>query len=150
LQLTSGGDIRSTSTQINDWREWTFDPIGNRTAKKRGSGSLLTWGSNQLNQVISTPSGGVNLGSPTYDYSGNMLTQTGWTYTYDGNEARQPGNGVANRSAAAPSLARGEPDRAPLGRAGEQHRLRPAYKTSTQETYRYSYDYLGRRVRKER
>ncbi len=113
-KLTSGGAIDTVTPATSAMREWTFDPIGNRTQEKRAGGSWLGWSANNLNQVTATPSGGVNLGNPTYDWTGNMTAQNGWTYTYDG-----------------------------------ENRLRTATPSSG-AFYRYSYDYLGRRVRKEK
>ena len=110
-QLDASGGVTTASPQPDSLRAWTFDPMGNRTQETRGT-TTASWSANNLNQVTATGSSG--FGNPGYDWSGNLIAQSGWTYTYDG-----------------------------------ENRLRTAYQTSTGQTYRYSYDYLGRRVRKE-
>lgn len=58
--------------------QYNYDPIGNRLTSAVGSSSI-NYISNELNQYTQ-----VGTQNPTYDADGNMLTNDGWTYTWNG------------------------------------------------------------------
>ena len=57
---------------------YNFDPIGNRLTANL-AGTSYNYTTNMLNQYTV-----VNSNQPTYDDDGNMLTNGGWTYTWNG------------------------------------------------------------------
>ena len=57
---------------------YSFDPIGNRLTANL-AGTSYNYTTNMLNQYTV-----VNSKQPTYDDDGNMLTNGGWTYTWNG------------------------------------------------------------------
>ncbi len=56
---------------------YAYDGIGNRTTASEDS-AVVNYTANLLNQYTA-----VNEDTPAYDADGNMLTNAGWTYTWN-------------------------------------------------------------------
>ncbi|MCF7855854.1 MAG: hypothetical protein K9N51_13730 [Candidatus Pacebacteria bacterium] len=60
---------------------WAYDPIGNRQHYAENE-TVLTYLVNQLNQYTNIANGVTH--APSYDDDGNMISYSGWTYQWNG------------------------------------------------------------------
>jgi RHS repeat-associated protein len=75
-----GADLNDTSSPVPaEYREYTYDPIGNRqNAIDQDGETPITYATNQLNEYTA-----VGLQSPTYDSDGNLTSDGGKKYSYN-------------------------------------------------------------------
>ncbi|TVR48430.1 MAG: hypothetical protein EA425_14380 [Puniceicoccaceae bacterium] len=137
--LTAGGGEDAELT--NRFRQWTYDNAQNRSIEYRHGGSAA-YTANALNQYTSIT--GLIVDSPQYDADGNLTEDNQWLYTYDGDAARQRGDGALSAGATRPKGGKG---RVPFGRAFSQNRLRTQRLKNGTRRIEYTYDYMGRMVR---